>query len=133
MTRPLTVTELRGFPVFGSAPGIAPYVARSHSHGSTFMHSDVLTFYTYTVVPELYFVVVTVSLVSLFIPSGGGSRSLAVVDGWIRAPLRSSAASLYSIYNCEIHPTFFGFGRPTVCGSHCERFSFEEVGLVEPM
>jgi hypothetical protein len=36
------------------------------------MHSDVLTFYTYTVVPELYFVVVTVSLVSLFIPSGGG-------------------------------------------------------------
>jgi hypothetical protein len=58
------------------------------------MHSDVLTVYTYTVVPELYFVVVTVSLVSLFIPSGGGSRALAVVDGWIRAPLRSSAASL---------------------------------------
>jgi hypothetical protein len=44
---------------------------RSHSHGSSFMHSDVLPFYTYTVVPELYFVVVTVSLVSLFIPSGG--------------------------------------------------------------
>jgi hypothetical protein len=44
---------------------------RSHSHDSSFMHSDVLTFYTYTVVPELYFVVVTVSLVSIFIPSGG--------------------------------------------------------------
>jgi hypothetical protein len=46
-------------------------LVRSHSHGSSFMHSDVLTVYTYTVVPELYFVVVTVSLVSLFIPSGG--------------------------------------------------------------
>jgi hypothetical protein len=32
------------------------------------MYSDVLPFYTYTVVTELYFVVVTVSLVSLFMP-----------------------------------------------------------------
>jgi hypothetical protein len=45
---------------------------RSHSHDISFMHSDVLPFYTYTVVAELYLVVVTVSLVSLFIPSGGG-------------------------------------------------------------
>jgi hypothetical protein len=41
---------------------------RSHSNDSSFMHSDVSLFYTYTVVAELYFVVVTVSLVSLFMP-----------------------------------------------------------------
>jgi hypothetical protein len=58
------------------------------------MHSDVLPFYTYTVVAELYVVVVTVSLVSLLCLDGGGSRALAVGDGWNRAPLRSSAASL---------------------------------------
>jgi hypothetical protein len=42
---------------------------RSHSHDNSFMHSDVSLFYTYTVVvAELYFVIVTVSLVSLFMP-----------------------------------------------------------------
>jgi hypothetical protein len=40
----------------------------SHRHDSSFMHSDILPFYTYTVVAELYFVVVTVPLVSLFMP-----------------------------------------------------------------
>jgi hypothetical protein len=41
---------------------------RSHIHDSSFMHSDVSLFYTYTVVAELYFVIVTVSLVRLFMP-----------------------------------------------------------------
>jgi hypothetical protein len=47
---------------------VADLNVRSHSHDSSFMHSDVLPFYTYTVVAELYFVVVTVSLVNLFMP-----------------------------------------------------------------
>jgi hypothetical protein len=31
-------------------------VVRSHSHDSSFMHSDFLPFYTYTVAAELYFI-----------------------------------------------------------------------------
>jgi hypothetical protein len=41
---------------------------RSHSHDSSFMHSDVSFFYSYTVVAETHFVIVTVPLVSLFMP-----------------------------------------------------------------
>jgi hypothetical protein len=41
---------------------------RSHRHNSSFMQSEVLPFYLYKVVAELYFVVVKVSLVSLFMP-----------------------------------------------------------------
>jgi hypothetical protein len=39
---------------------------RSHSHDSSFMHSDVSLFYSYTVVAETHFVIVTAPLVSLF-------------------------------------------------------------------
>jgi hypothetical protein len=41
---------------------------RSHSHDSSFMHSDVSLFYSYTVVAETHFAIVTVPLVSLFMP-----------------------------------------------------------------
>jgi hypothetical protein len=58
------------------------------------MHSDVSFFYSYTVVAETHFIIVTAPLVSLFMPWRGGSRVLAVGDGWNRALLRSSAASL---------------------------------------
>jgi hypothetical protein len=44
------------------------YYVRSHSHDSSFMHSGVSLFYSYTVVAETHFVIVTVPLVSLFMP-----------------------------------------------------------------
>jgi hypothetical protein len=44
------------------------YDVRSHSHDSTFMHSDVSLFYSYAVVAETHFVIVTAPLVSLFMP-----------------------------------------------------------------
>jgi hypothetical protein len=39
---------------------------RSHIHDSSVMHSDVSLFYSYTVVAETRFVIVTAPLVSLF-------------------------------------------------------------------
>jgi hypothetical protein len=45
-----------------------PSHVRSHSHDSSFMHSDVSLFYSYTVVAETHFVIVTVPLVRLFMP-----------------------------------------------------------------
>jgi hypothetical protein len=44
---------------------------RSHSHDSSFMHSDVSLFYSYKVVAETHFVIVTVPLVSLVMPLWG--------------------------------------------------------------
>jgi hypothetical protein len=45
---------------------------RSHSHDSSFLHSNVSLFYSYTVVAETHFVIVTAPLVSLFMPWWGG-------------------------------------------------------------
>jgi hypothetical protein len=60
---------LSGSPYRGGAPTWQIFSrggVRSHSHDSSFMHSDVSLFYSYTVVAETHFVIVTAPLVSLF-------------------------------------------------------------------
>jgi hypothetical protein len=108
-------------------------IVRSHSHDSSFMHSDVSPFYSYTVVAETHFVIVTFPLVSLFMPWWGGLEPKLLEMGGIglRCGLQQRR---YSLYNCEFHLTFFGFGRPISSGAHivvC--FSTLPLLIVDPL
>jgi hypothetical protein len=84
------------------------------------MYSDILPFYYYTVVAELYFVVVTVSLVGLFLPWGGLEPYLLEMGGiGLRYDLQQHHYSLSIIMdstNIFLELKWPGYGEPILKG-----------------